>query len=96
MLKHKIFRSNAYRLYVASLPCAVTGYQGEGVDPHHIKGRGYGGTVKCSDLFCIPLRHDLHQELHQIGWQSWDKKHNFNQLMGVLTTFERAVSEGRI
>ncbi len=78
------------------MPCVVSGFQGEGVDPHHIKGRGFGGSTKCTDLFCMPLKHELHQELHNIGWQSWENKCNFNQLEGVLATLEQAFEDGVI
>ena len=86
-------RSKKYRKWVSGLPCAVTGYQGE-VAPHHPKGRGFGGTVKCSDLFCIPLKHDIHMELHQIGWKSWEEKYRIHQLVIALKTIDRALEEG--
>jgi len=94
MLKKQVFRSPTYRRYVASLPCCVTGYQGEGVDPHHIKGHGFGGTVKCSDLFCIPLKHELHVELHDKGWQSFEEKYNVSQYVQALYTIEQAEEDG--
>lgn len=94
MLKIQKYRSKKYRLYVSSLPCCLTGKINESNDPHHIKGRGFGGSSKCSDLFCIPLAHDLHQELHQIGWKSFERKHNFCQLVKVLETIEQAFADG--
>jgi hypothetical protein len=94
MLKLKPFRSKKYRQWVARLPCCITDYQGPGVDPHHPKGHGLGGSVKCSDAFCIPLAHEIHMELHRIGWESWEAKYNVNQLDFVLRTIELALSEG--
>jgi len=94
MLKTETFRSKKYRKYVAGLPCVVTGYQYGGNDPHHIKGRGYGGSVKCSDLFCIPLKHELHQELHQIGWQSFETKYGIDQMRSALDTIAQAFNDG--
>lgn len=94
MLKKHPYRSKKYRLYVAGLPCHLTDRTGDGNDPHHIKGRGFGGSTKCSDLFCIPLSHALHCELHQIGWKSFECKHNFSQLTAVLATLERAFEDG--
>ncbi len=94
MLKVPPFRSSKYREYVSRLPCCVTGNNDDRNDPHHIKGRGYGGSQKCSDLFCIPLRHELHQELHQIGWKSFEKKYNVCQVSTVLKTLQRAFAEG--
>ena len=94
MLKVPCFRSKTYREYISLLPCCVTGLEGECNDPHHIKGRGYGGSQKCSDLFCIPLSHDLHQEFHQIGWKSFEQKYNVGQISTVLKTIQRAFAEG--
>jgi len=94
MLKTPTFRSKTYREYISRLPCCVTGNDGERNDPHHIKGRGYGSSKKCSDLFCIPIDHELHQELHQIGWKSFEKKYNVCQVSVVLKTIEGAFAEG--
>lgn len=92
--KNKPFRSASYRQYIANLPCCISGYHYAGNDPHHLKGRGFGSSVKCSDLFCIPLRHDLHQELHTIGWQSFEDKWHMNQLEQALYTIEQAFNDG--
>ena len=94
MLKMPHFRSKKYREYISQLPCCVTGNDGVRNDPHHIKGRGYGSSEKCSDLFCIPLNHELHQELHQTGWKSFEKKYNVCQVSVVLKTIQRAFAEG--
>ena len=94
MFKTSHFRSKKYREYVSHLPCCVTGKNGDRSDPHHIKGRGYGGSMKCSDLFCIPLDHELHQEFHQIGWRSFEQKYNICQLSIVLKTIQRAFADG--
>ena len=94
MLKTSCFRSEKYRKYVSGLPCCVTRIEYKSCDPHHIKGRGYGSSVKCSDLFCIPLSHELHQEFHQIGWKSFEKKHNICQVSVALSTIEKAIADG--
>lgn len=87
-----------YSDYVRGLPCCVSSYQGDRVDPHHIKGRAWltGGSAskKGSDLTCIPLRHDLHNEFHQIGWQSFEEKHNINQLECMVRTILQAEKDG--
>jgi hypothetical protein len=89
-----------YRDYVRSLPCCVTGYIGDEVDPHHIKGYAWltGGSMgkKSSDLSCIPLKHDLHQELHDIGWKSFEEKYSFSQSDWMLRTIFRAEKDGII
>ena len=79
---------------MSSLPCCVSGRVGIPNDPHHIKGRGYGGSVKCADIFCIPLTHELHQEFHLIGWHSFETKYNINQIEIALDTIEQALDEG--
>lgn len=91
-------KQSKYRDYVRSLPCCVSGYIGEKVDPHHIKGyswlTGSGGALKGSDLTCIPLRHDLHVELHQIGRKSFEKLHNMSQKDEMIKTILRAGKDG--
>lgn len=88
------FRSKKYREYISGLPCCITGREGIPNDPHHIKGRGYGSTIKCSDLFCIPLTHDLHHEFHQIGWKSFEDKYNICQITIALKIINQAFVDG--
>jgi hypothetical protein len=90
-----------YTNWVITLPCCVSGdYASEhmGVDPHHAKGYSWitesAMAKKGSDLTCMPLRHDLHQELHQIGWESFEKKYNVNQLEMMALTLLQAEREG--
>jgi len=89
-----------YRDYIRSLPCYVTGYIGDQVDPHHIKGyahvTGCAGALKSSDLCCIPLHHDLHNELHNNGWETFERKHNMSQLEAMVKTILRAERDGMI
>lgn len=90
--------SRKYLEYVRTLPCCVTGYAGEGVQAHHIKGyrwlTGSSMAKKSSDLTCIPLRHDLHNELHNIGWRSFEEKHNMTQLEAMVETILQAEKDG--
>lgn len=89
----------SYRDYVRSLPCAASRYHGN-IDPHHIKGYAHivenAGALKSSDLSCIPLTHELHNELHQNGWQTFEEKHNFSQLEAMVKTLLRAERDGII
>ena len=89
-----------YRDWVVSLPCCISGYQGEGVDPHHIKGKAWltGGSLskKGSDLTCIPLVHELHMELHNNGWETFEKKYNMSQLEWMVKTILQAEKDGVI
>lgn len=89
--KMEPFRSKLYRRYVASLPSVVSERPSD--DPHHIKRPGFGGTVKCSDLFCIPLTRDEHDEFHRMGWCDWEELHG-NQMEHALRTIERAFRDG--
>ena len=89
-----------YRDYVRSLPCCVTGYIGDKVSPHHVVGYSWL-TGKCvskkgSDLTCIPIRQDLHNELHNNGWASFEKKYNISQLEIMIATILQAEKDGVI
>lgn len=56
-------KSKKYTDWVKSLPCCVTRMPAD--DPHHIIGYGLSGMgQKPSDIFCIPLTRDKHNELH--------------------------------
>jgi len=90
----------AYREYVRSLPCSITGYIGEEVSPHHIIGNnwltGKAMGKKGSDITCIPIRQDLHQELHDMGWRSFENKYNFSQIEAMVKTILQAERDGKI
>ena len=62
-------------------------------DPHHIKGHGLGGSSPASDLFTMPMTREAHTYLHNIGWQSFEKKHG-SQIVYVAKTMGIAVKEG--
>jgi ribosomal protein L9 len=51
-----------YREWIRSQPCIVRDRTGDDVDPHHAIEGGQGS--KASDYTCLPLCHDLHEELH--------------------------------
>lgn len=87
------FRSQAYLDWVKSLPSVVSGQKPAG-EAHHIKGRGFGGSVKSSDLYAIPLTRAEHRALHSMGWESWEAAFNVNQVVAALLTIERAIAEG--
>ena len=65
------WRSEAYRDFVISLPCALTGHLATdylGVDPHHEQRKGHGGkSTKACDSRMIPIRHDLHLRMETRG-----------------------------
>lgn len=88
------WRSRLYLGWVKAQPSVISGLPAD--DPHHIKRPGFGGTVKCSDLFTIPLTRPEHDEFHRIGWKEWEAKYQVNQSDLVLQTIERAVRDGVI
>ncbi len=87
-----------YREYVRTLPCCVSGYVGEEVVPHHIIGSnwltGKAMGKKGSDLTVIPIRQSLHQELHDSGWGSFERKYNICQVEIVVKTILQAEKDG--
>ena len=94
--------SKEYRDWIREQPCCVTGYH-DIQDPHHIKGYSYlfrnckpGNKSKISDLACIPLKHELHNELHNNGWKSFEEKYNMNQLEEVIKHIIKAEKLGII
>jgi hypothetical protein len=87
-----------YKDYVRSLPCCVTGTIGDCVSPHHIIGNswltGKAMSKKAPDSTCIPLRQDIHQELHDMGWRSFENKYNICQLEMMIKTILQAEKDG--
>jgi hypothetical protein len=64
-------RSEPYMALVRQLPCAVCDAPGPS-DPHHPHGVGYRGSgTKAPDIWCIPLCHPHHMELHadRVAWE---------------------------
>ena len=91
----KTWRSEKYLKWVKSQPSVVSGWSPAG-DAHHIKGRGFGGTVKCCDLFTIPLTREEHDKLHSMGWESWENYYLLDQITSTLRIIERATEAGVI
>lgn len=92
MLKQKIFRDKKYGKWIhENLNCCITGEPLP--DPHHIKGEGYG-TVKAPDYLQMALKHELHVELHQIGWRAFEEKYEVTQRVMVVETLLSAHAKG--
>lgn len=89
--KIKPIKSDAYLEYVRNLPSCISGRPSD--DAHHIKGNGYGGTSKCSDIFTMPLTRDEHTILHNMGWLSWEREFG-SQFGYCLRTIEQAIRDG--
>ena len=80
--------------WVRSLPCCVSG--APATDCHHVKIPGLGGTSKTHDYFVIPLTREIHQDGHQSGWRSWEKKHQVSQCELLIRILDKAFREGVI
>jgi hypothetical protein len=89
--KKKRWESMKYLAYVRTLPSCIS--EQIGTEPHHIKGHGFGGSVKAADWAVIPLTRMEHTDLHSRGWQSWEERHG-SQLEYVARTLGRAIEEG--
>jgi hypothetical protein len=84
-------KSKKYLDVVRALPCAVTGRYG--VEAHHLIGHGQGGMgLKSSDFLAFPLSPELHRELHDHGWKTWEDKHG-SQWRFVAETMHRVLEE---
>jgi hypothetical protein len=60
----------AYREWIRSLPCVVSGKRG--VEACHVRSRGAGG---CDRENLVPLTPELHREQHRIGIKSFQAKY---------------------
>ena len=72
--KQKPFRIKDYTDWVKSFPCSVCATD-QCIEPHHLKGHGHSGTRKADDRLTMPLCSKHHRELHDHGYQSFDKKY---------------------
>lgn len=60
-------RSEAYKAFVRSQPCIVSGAR-SGIEAHHWSPRGSKGMgSKVSDFSCVPLHHAEHRYWHDKG-----------------------------
>ncbi len=75
--KQKPVKNQKYLNWIDQQPNVID--QGAGGDHHHIKRQGFGGGMKCDDIFSIPLSRQQHTEFHAIGWRSWENKYNIDQ-----------------
>lgn len=50
-----------------------------GVEPHHIKRKGFGGGMKPDDIFTIPLTREEHTYFHSQGWMAWEQRTGIDQ-----------------
>lgn len=77
----KPYRNKNIGQYIRSgeVSCCITGST-YGVVNHHIILSGQSGMgTKSSDIYQIALEHSKHQELHDKGWRSFEKKYGRTQ-----------------
>ena len=63
----------AYREWIRSLPCVVSGKRG--VEACHVRSRGAGGADRGN---LVPLTPELHREQHAIGIRSFEAKYGIS------------------
>ena len=87
LLKPTIPRCEPYLDFVRSKGCCICGHPAEA---HHAVGRR-GTGVKPSDYGTIPLCRRHHQEVHALGVDSFQKKHDvsFIEVVANLMHYER-------
>ena len=97
--KPKRYENKAYIEYIKQRPCCVTSMmivnQDSGEiesDPHHTETGGMG--TKGSDLSCVPLLHELHQECHTIGRETFQKKYNIDFEFIQLALIKKWIEAG--
>ena len=73
IFKKQTARSVEYLDYIQTLGCAICGQQAE---PHHAETGGVG--MKCSDYLTIPLCRQHHNEIHQIGKLTFQRKYGID------------------
>ena len=74
----RVWESEAYRIWIASQPCDVTGQykEGEVVCAHlGAKGMGGGGNDFCN---VVPMLSEAHSFQHQYGWKKFEIEFDTN------------------
>jgi hypothetical protein len=93
LTKNKAWRSETYLAWVKQQPSCISERPSD--DAHHIKGHGFGGTVKAPDWAVIPLTREEHTYIHNIGATTWERTYG-SQLDYVARTLGKAIQEGII
>ena len=103
--KPKRIKDEAYKQWIIRLPSCASGKFGYDPntnerlnDPHHVPD-GLGGSAKRNDHRLIPLTHAEHVELHNIGQETFAKKHglDFETLIEAYRrVYERTKAEGSL
>ena len=65
--------------FIREKACCVSG--NSVADPHHLHAVGMGQNRKnpsAKHFTCVPLSREMHTELHKIGAQAFERKHNIS------------------
>ena len=93
-MNNKPYRNREIGRYIREeLVCCITGRP----NPvnHHIIGYGYGGmATKAPDYLQMALSHELHCELHNQGWRSFEAKYGFTQKELTAMTMWKIHADG--
>jgi hypothetical protein len=74
-------RSYAHCDWVRGHYCSVPGCQLMPIETHHIRTAANSGTgKKCSDAFIVSLCRDHHNQYHNIGIETFEKRHGLNMM----------------
>lgn len=94
----KIYRNKKIGEYIRSgeVNCCITG-SNYAVVNHHLIGNGYSGMgTKAPDYLQMALSHDLHLELHNHGWKSFEDKYGRTQRSMCAETIAKLHADGVI
>ena len=94
----RIYRNKKIGEHIRSgvVACCITGSNYTIVN-HHLIGHGYSGMgTKSPDWAQMALTHELHQELHDKGWKSFEEKYGRTQKSMVSETLAKLHSEGLV
>lgn len=92
----KIYRNKRIGEYIRSgnVACCITGST-HAIVNHHIIGNGYSGMgTKSPDWAQMALTHELHSELHNHGWKSFESKYGRTQKSMVAETLAKIHHDG--
>lgn len=87
----RVYRNKKIGEYIRSgeIACCITGSNYTVVN-HHLIGHGYSGMgTKTADWMQMALTHELHQELHNHSWKSFEAKYRRTQKSMVAETLAK-------
>lgn len=94
----KPYRNKLIGQYIRSgeVNCCITGSNYAVVNHHIILSGQSGMGTKQPDYLQMAISHELHQELHDKGWRSFEKKYGRTQKSMVAETMGKLHADGII